>query len=135
MKDDSPFVFAGLWEGRKDLANGEWLRTRAIITGEPNEFVREIRTRMPIIIPEEHHESWLSGEAGKEVLVPYPADRMKAWPELSPPRSTLKWHPSVSRLRRSEQHRLSLQSQGIELIQRQIAAGNALLQGSFEMAT
>jgi hypothetical protein len=29
---------------------------------------------------EEHHDAWLSGEAGKEVLVPYPADRMKAWP-------------------------------------------------------
>jgi putative SOS response-associated peptidase YedK len=35
---------------------------------------------MPIILPEEHHASWLSGEAGKEILVPYSADRMKAWP-------------------------------------------------------
>jgi hypothetical protein len=24
---------------------------------------------MPVILPEEHHETWLSGEAGKEVLV------------------------------------------------------------------
>jgi len=38
---------------------------------------------MPIILPEEHHDAWLSGEAGKEVLVPFPADRMKAWP-ISP---------------------------------------------------
>ena len=51
-----------------------------IITGEPNEFVREIHTRMPVILPEENHDSWLSGEAGKEILVPYPAERMKAWP-------------------------------------------------------
>ena len=35
---------------------------------------------MPVILPEEHHDSWLSGEAGKEFLVPYPVDRMKAWP-------------------------------------------------------
>jgi len=28
----------------------------------------------------EHHDSSLSGEAGKEVFIPYPADRMKAWP-------------------------------------------------------
>jgi hypothetical protein len=41
MKDDSPFVFGGLWEGWKDPANGEWLHTCTIITGEPKEFVRE----------------------------------------------------------------------------------------------
>jgi putative SOS response-associated peptidase YedK len=41
---------------------------------------REIHTRLPVILPEEHHDAWLSGEAGKEILVPYPADRMKAWP-------------------------------------------------------
>jgi hypothetical protein len=28
---------------------------------------------MPVILPEEHHEAWLSGEAGKEILVPFPA--------------------------------------------------------------
>jgi putative SOS response-associated peptidase YedK len=80
MKDDAPFVFAGLWEGWKDPTTDEWLRTCTIITGEPNEFVREIHTRMPVILPEEHHDAWLSGEAGKKVLVPFPADRMKAWP-------------------------------------------------------
>jgi hypothetical protein len=26
MKDDPPFVFAGLWEGWKDPATEEWLR-------------------------------------------------------------------------------------------------------------
>jgi putative SOS response-associated peptidase YedK len=80
MKDDSPFVFAGLWEGWKDPTNDEWLHTCTIITGEPNEFVRKIHNRMPVILPEENHDSWLSGEAGKEILVPFPADRMKAWP-------------------------------------------------------
>jgi putative SOS response-associated peptidase YedK len=38
---------------------------------------REIHTRMPVILPDEHHDSWLSGEAGKEILVPFPAGRMK----------------------------------------------------------
>ena len=33
MKDDSPFVFAGLWEEWKDPATEEWLRTCTIITG------------------------------------------------------------------------------------------------------
>ena len=80
MRNDSPFVFAGLWEGWKDPANDEWLRTCTIITGEPNDFVREIHTRMPVILPEEHHDAWLSGDAGKEILVPFPANRMRAWP-------------------------------------------------------
>jgi len=31
-------------------------------------------------LPEEHQDAWLSGEAEKEILVPFPADRMKAWP-------------------------------------------------------
>jgi putative SOS response-associated peptidase YedK len=34
---------------------------------------------MPAILLEEHHDGW-TGKAGKEVLIPYSADRMKAWP-------------------------------------------------------
>ena len=51
--------------GDKTLAR---LHTCTIITGEPNEFVREIDSRMRVILPEEHHDSWLSGEAGKKVF-------------------------------------------------------------------
>jgi len=40
-----------------------------IITGEPNEFVRQIHTRMPVILPEEHRDAWFSGAAGKEILL------------------------------------------------------------------
>jgi putative SOS response-associated peptidase YedK len=83
MQDDSPFVFAGLWEGWKNPSNNKWLHTCAIITGEPNEIVREIHTRMPVILPEKYHDAWLSGEAGKEILVPFPGELMKAWP-ISP---------------------------------------------------
>jgi hypothetical protein len=37
-------------------------------------------TRMPVILPEDQVDAWLSGEAGKEILVPYPADQMTVWP-------------------------------------------------------
>ena len=57
--------------------------TCTIITGEPNELVWEIHTRMPVILHEEYHSAWLSVEAGKEIVIPFPADRMKAWP-ISP---------------------------------------------------
>jgi putative SOS response-associated peptidase YedK len=80
MKDNAPFVFAGLWEGWKDLATQVWLRTCTIITGEPNELVARIHSRMPVILAEEHHEAWLTNQAGKEVLVPFPGSAMRAWP-------------------------------------------------------
>jgi putative SOS response-associated peptidase YedK len=76
-------VFAGLWEGWKDPATQEWLHTCTIITGEPNELVAQIHTRMPVILAEEHHEAWLTNQAGKEVLVPFPGAAMRAWP-ISP---------------------------------------------------
>jgi len=77
MKNDSPFVFAGLWEGWENPETQEWLRTCTIITGQPNELVAEIHTRMPVILPTETQDQWLSGEAGKEVLRPFPAEEMK----------------------------------------------------------
>jgi putative SOS response-associated peptidase YedK len=80
MKDDQPFVFAGLWEDWKALGSNEWLRTCTIITCEPNELCAEIHNRMPVILPEEFHEAWLSGAAGKEELTPFPGDGMKAIP-------------------------------------------------------
>ena len=56
MKDDSPFVFAGLWEGNIPPPRSG-LHTCTIITGEPNELVAQIHTRMPVILAEEHHEA------------------------------------------------------------------------------
>jgi putative SOS response-associated peptidase YedK len=86
MKDDSPFVFAGLWEGWKDLSIGQWFHTCTIITGDPNELVAQLHTRMPVILPVEHHAAWLGEvEDGdlKALLNPFPAEDMKMWP-ISP---------------------------------------------------
>lgn len=80
MKDGRAFVFAGLWEGWKPPGTEDWIRTCTIITGEPNELISEIHTRMPVILPEDKLDAWLSGEAGKQILAPYPADRMTVWP-------------------------------------------------------
>ncbi len=32
---------------------------------------------MPVILLPETHERWLTGEAGKEILLPFPAEAMK----------------------------------------------------------
>lgn len=79
-QDGSPFAFAGLWEAWRQSEETDWLLTCTIITCEPNEFMTQIHNRMPVILPEEHFQAWLSGTAGKEVLVPYPSDLISAYP-------------------------------------------------------
>jgi hypothetical protein len=66
-----------LWEGWQNPETQEWLRTCTIITGQPNELVAEIHTRMSVILPPETHDRWLAGDAGKEILLPFPAEAMK----------------------------------------------------------
>jgi putative SOS response-associated peptidase YedK len=44
---------------------------------------------MPVILPEDKLDAWLSGEVGKEILVPYPADGITVWP-ISPRRNSPK---------------------------------------------
>ena len=64
--------------GDKTLAR---LHTCTIITGEPNEFVREIDSRMRVILPEK--SITILGyrvKPEKGVLIPFPADRMRARP-------------------------------------------------------
>jgi putative SOS response-associated peptidase YedK len=86
MKDDRPFVFAGLWEGWKAPGSDDWLRTCTIITTEANDLLAQIHNRMPVILPEELHAAWL-GETSvadlKTLLQPFPASEMKML-EISP---------------------------------------------------
>ena len=82
MKADSTFVFARLWEGWKPPGSEEWIPTCAIITCEPDEIVHDIRGCQSSCGRRSAMRGYL-GEAGKEILVPIPADKMKAWP-ISP---------------------------------------------------
>jgi putative SOS response-associated peptidase YedK len=53
-KGEQLFAFAGLWENWRDKAGGEsveWIRTCAIVTGEPDELMAPIHNRMPVILP------------------------------------------------------------------------------------
>jgi putative SOS response-associated peptidase YedK len=86
--DEPLFAFAGHWENWRDKAAGEgaeWIRTCAIITGEPNELMAPIRNRMPMILPQEAWPRWLGEEPAERdelqaLLRPYPAERMRAEP-------------------------------------------------------
>jgi putative SOS response-associated peptidase YedK len=79
MRDASPFAFAGLWE-RSHPEGPEALETFTILTTTPNELLKPIHNRMPVIIPLDRYRQWLGGEQPQELLKPYDADAMETFP-------------------------------------------------------
>ncbi len=84
MESKEPFAFAGLWE-IWHAADGSEIRSCNIITTEPNELVKKIHNRMPVILPREAYELWLSPEEKEPrelqgLLGPFPAAEMIAYP-------------------------------------------------------
>jgi putative SOS response-associated peptidase YedK len=79
LKDQQPFAFAGLWERN----NGLDVTSCTIITTEPNAVAGEIHNRMPVILPPEDYDTWLSAETtpadAKALLRPYEGE-MIAYP-------------------------------------------------------
>ena len=58
LKNREPFGLAGLWDvWRKP--DGKRLESFTIITTEPNELVRPIHNRMPVILRPQDEEQWL----------------------------------------------------------------------------
>ena len=58
LKSREPFGLAGLWDmWRKP--DGKRVESFTIITTEPNELVRPIHNRMPVILLPEDEERWL----------------------------------------------------------------------------
>ncbi len=60
VRDDRrPLALAGLWAGWKDPSTDAVRRTFTIITSAPNEALRDLHDRMPVIVPEEAWDRWL----------------------------------------------------------------------------
>jgi putative SOS response-associated peptidase YedK len=82
LKTKEPFALAGLWDvWRKP--DGKRVESFTIITTEPNELVRPVHDRMPVILRPEDEEQWLdtsrtSFVKAKSVLQPYPDELMDA---------------------------------------------------------
>lgn len=88
LKGDSPFVFAGLYE-RWTAPDHRLVETCAIITTTANELVKPIHDRMPVMIPPEQTQDWLSPDMKDvnrllELLKPYPAEKMQCEPAVFP---------------------------------------------------
>jgi putative SOS response-associated peptidase YedK len=84
---DPLLAFAGLWENWRDQNAGdgaEWIRTCAIVTGEPNELVAPIHDRMLVILPPDAWATWLGEESAgaddlQALLKTFPAERMRVY--------------------------------------------------------
>jgi len=83
MASGEPFAFAGLWETWRPDDTPVFSCT--IITTKPNELLAPIHNRMPVILPPEAYDRWLAPEEQRsgsldDLLVPYSADKMAAYP-------------------------------------------------------
>lgn len=84
MRAGKVFGFAGLWESWRDPA-GPAVESCALLTTSPNDLLRPIHDRMPVIVSPEDYELWLSTEVQdpKDLSIlfrPYPAEEMVAFP-------------------------------------------------------
>lgn len=95
--DQDPFFLAGLWDRSRTPA-GEWIDSCTVITLPANELMADIHNskkvgnkrvllapeerRMPAILAQEDHDTWLNGtpEAAFEVLKQFPSGMMLAYP-------------------------------------------------------
>jgi putative SOS response-associated peptidase YedK len=87
-RDGEPLAFAGLWSIWHDRGLGDdapRIRSCTIITTEPNDLMRPIHNRMPVILAESVWDAWLDAdnhdvETLVQLLVPAPADELEGWP-------------------------------------------------------
>ena len=84
MRDEQPFMFAGVFSVWKSKEDEEELPTFTIITTAPNELLAPIHSRMPVILSPEHYDRWLDRDYHEtdklmDLLVGYYSNKMKAY--------------------------------------------------------
>lgn len=83
--DERPLALAGLWSGWKHPETGELIRSFSIITGPPDDVVRAIHDRMPVILDEREWSTWLDptiADPGRlqAILQGAPGPKLRAYP-------------------------------------------------------
>jgi putative SOS response-associated peptidase YedK len=77
--DEEPFAFAGVWAGLDDSGDAP-VHSCAIVTCEPNDLVRPIHDRMPVILAPRAEGSWIADgkpDALLNLLRPCDADLLE----------------------------------------------------------
>ena len=87
MSDGGLFAIAGLWEHWAS-PDGSEIESCTLLTTEPNERLRPVHNRMPVILPPEDYDLWLDTGAQHPgevqlLLRPYPAEEMTFYPVSS----------------------------------------------------
>lgn len=78
MKDNSLFAFAGIWDCWKS-PQGQFVESCAILTTGPNELLRDVHDRMPVILRSDTYQEWLDAPASDcgrlmHLLIPFKSD-------------------------------------------------------------
>jgi putative SOS response-associated peptidase YedK len=83
-RDGGPLAFAGLWAAWRDPQTAARLYTCTILTTEPNELVRTVHDRMPVVLDAADWDAWLSEDSSaidlRPLLRPAPADPLEMYP-------------------------------------------------------
>jgi len=91
LRDRRAFAFAGLWEywkGRDDPSDssgqGRIIESCALLTTEPNDLLRPLHNRMPVIVHPRDYDLWLDPkvqdtERLQSLLRAYPPEEMEAF--------------------------------------------------------
>lgn len=87
LKSNELFAMAGLWEGYR-TPDGKTLYSCSVITTGPNELMKDIHDRMPVILKREDESLWLNPEIADPqrltpLLIPFDENLMDTY-EVSP---------------------------------------------------
>ena len=83
--DRALMLFAGLWAKWRHPETKEVLESATILTTQPNQLVRELHDRMPVILDPSTVPLWLDpaitrGPGLTDLMQPAPDDALESWP-------------------------------------------------------
>jgi len=78
LESQRPFSLAGIWDTwRSD--EGLEVVTFSIVTTEPNDFMRSVHNRMPVVIAKADRHRWLTDDAhAAELMAPWLGEKLMA---------------------------------------------------------